>query len=88
MSISSRLMLMTITLQCPRCTHDQKIDDDKVGKEVRCKICHHLFTTPKGEETPIIKLTSTPKGRNEDGIKSGTPTPLTASLKAIHARGN
>jgi hypothetical protein len=64
-------MTMAITLQCPRCTHEQLIDDDRAGSEVPCKICHHLIqpSVPK----PKPKLAPKSKPESSEGIQKGAP---------------
>ena len=65
---------MAITLECPRCTHEQRIDDDKVGKDVPCKICHHLIKTGTGIEKPKAKLAAAEKDTQPEAVKVGSPS--------------
>ncbi len=69
---------MAVTLQCARCMHEQKIDDDKAEKGVPCKICHNLIK-------PAAKSkSSTAKGiKKDEGIKSGPPSARTDKQTAI-----
>ena len=63
---------MAVIIQCPRCTHEQKIDDDRVGQEVPCKICHHQIKTGVAAESKA-KLAPTKKDRPAEAVKAGTP---------------
>ena len=65
---------MAITLQCPRCLHQQKIDDDKIGKEVLCKICHHSIKTDGAAEKPKPELAVPEKDAMEEGVQAGLPS--------------
>jgi ribosomal protein S27E len=68
------MMTMAITLECPRCTHEQRIDDDKVGKDVPCKICHHLIKTGTGGAKPNAKLAAAEKDAQPEAVKAGSPS--------------
>jgi HEAT repeat protein len=72
------MMTMAITLQCPRCTHEQRIDDDRIGKDVPCKICHHLIKTGAGGEKPKAKLAAPEKDAQPEGVKAGPPSVQTS----------
>jgi HEAT repeat protein/ribosomal protein S27E len=66
-------MTMAITLECPRCMHEQRIEDDKIGKDVPCKICHHLIKTRTGGEKPKAKLAAE-KDAQPEAVKPGSPS--------------
>ena len=74
---------MAITLQCPRCTHQQKIDDDQVGKAVPCKICHHLIKAGVEQEKPKPKP---PAAEKQENIKSGSPSAPPVGKKSTPKR--
>ena len=69
---------MAITVECPRCTHEQEIDDDKAGQQVPCKICYSPIKAPGGK--PAGK-----KGEKQEGFKGGPPAPP-ASKKPAAAK--
>ena len=62
---------MAIILQCPRCTKEQKVDDDKAGREVPCRVCYYMIkapgAAPKGK--PVARKEEPTLG----GIKAGAP---------------
>ena len=59
---------MAVILQCARCMHEQKIEDDKVEKGVPCKICHNLIKQgAKG------KFNAKAKSSTDAGVKTGPP---------------
>jgi HEAT repeat protein len=63
---------VAVILQCARCMHEQKIDDDKAEKGVPCKICHNLIKpSAKGRAN---SKSSIDKGIKDEGIKSGPPS--------------
>lgn len=78
---------MTISLACPRCTHTQSVDDDKAGKQIHCKICHHLVPVPKAGKTAPTKppaaaakpvaAPAPAKEKDADGekVQAGPPAP-------------
>ncbi len=73
---------MAITVECPRCTHKQKIDDDRAGKETPCKICHHMIQPAGAKAKPSAKtsLAGAAAGASKtklskDGIQAGKPSP-------------
>src|SRR6266542_4273540 len=74
---------MAVTLQCPRCEHKQKIDDDKVGKEVPCRVCHHMIKPAGSKASAKPKL---PPDDAEEGkgaaIKAGAPAGPNGKAKA------
>ncbi|MSQ94754.1 MAG: hypothetical protein EXR98_09385 [Gemmataceae bacterium] len=67
---------MAITLQCPRCSHEQKIDDSKAGQEVPCKICHHKIKVGAAPEKAASMPTPAPseKKSSPDGVQAGLPS--------------
>lgn len=64
---------MAVTLQCPRCTHKMKVDDDKANKAVPCKICHHPIKPVASNEKPKAKADPDAKKESGASIKAGTP---------------
>jgi hypothetical protein len=81
---TKRRSIMAIIIECPRCSHTQKIDDDKAGNEVPCKICHHLIKAPASKAPAKVKLVAKPDAK-EEGIKPGTPV-VTAAPTAVAAK--
>src|ERR1043166_5975009 len=75
---------MAVTIQCPRCTHEQKVDDEKVGQEVKCKICHHAYKAG-GKSEAKSKLAPTPKKAASDAVKAGTPGAVQAKKPPVMA---
>ncbi|MBI2805738.1 MAG: hypothetical protein HYX68_12230 [Planctomycetes bacterium] len=73
---------MAITLQCPRCTHEQKIDDSKAGKDVPCKICHHLIKPGgAGAKTTSKPAPASEKKASPASVKAGAPSPSPAAAE-------
>src|SRR5262245_17538535 len=64
---------MAVTLECPRCTHKMKVDDDKANKAVPCKICHQPIKPGASNEKPKAKADPDAKKGSGAGIKSGAP---------------
>ena len=62
---------MAISIACPRCTHRQSFADEQAGKQVHCKICHHLLTV-KAEPTAAPKRKST-EGGAATGVQARAP---------------
>jgi hypothetical protein len=68
------MMPMAITFMCPRCTHEQRIEDERIGKDVPCKICHHLIKTAPPSDKPKGKLAGAEKDAQQEGIKASSQT--------------
>lgn len=64
---------MAVTIECPRCSHTQKIDDTKAGKDVPCKICHHLIQSSGKAEKTNSKLAATDKADRDGRVHAGPP---------------
>lgn len=73
---------MAITLQCPRCEHEQKIDESKAGQEVPCKICHHLIKAGAAPPTPSAKPAPQAKKASPAAVQAGMPTSQPAKATA------
>jgi len=69
---------MAITVQCSRCEHKQKIDDDMASKEVPCKICHNMIK-PQAAKT---KSAVAGDAKKEVGVKAGTPGSTNGKTKS------
>ena len=77
---------MAVTLECPRCMHEQRIEDDRIGKDVPCKICHHLIKTGIAGEKPKANLAAAEKDTQPDAVKEGSPSvPTGKKTTAISA---
>ncbi|HZZ81907.1 MAG TPA: hypothetical protein VFE62_25635 [Gemmataceae bacterium] len=70
---------MAVTLQCARCMHEQKVDDDKVEKGVPCKICHNLIKPGAKAKTKVSG--SKNEKEKDEGIKSGPPSTKQSTAK-------
>lgn len=64
---------MPVTLQCTRCMHEQKVDDDKLEKGVPCRICHNLIKQSAEAKTSAKSLAD--QGNKEEGVQAGPPSP-------------
>ncbi len=69
---------MAVTVECPRCTHKQNIDDGRADKETPCKICHFLIqpagVKPKStEKTKLAGAGGAKTSLAKDGIQAGPP---------------
>jgi hypothetical protein len=58
---------MAITLNCPRCTHKNTIDETKAKKAVHCRVCHHLLAPAERPDK------SAPKPPSSGEMKQGPP---------------
>src|ERR1019366_2982597 len=67
------LMTMAVTFECPRCMHQQIVDDDKAGKEIPCKICHHLIKAAGIQDQAKSKSALAKKEPPQEGVKAGLP---------------
>lgn len=77
---------MAVTLQCARCMHEQKIDDDKLEKGVPCKICHHLIKQ-RVKAKANAKSSSDNGSQSDLGIKSGPPAAKSEKPAAAASAG-
>jgi len=77
-------MTMAVTLQCPRCTHEQTIDDDRANGEVPCKICHHLISAkPLTKKAPPKAVPKKANSNSDVGFQTGAPPAKSGKPPAV-----